>query len=160
MKVLNEKGKLFGLINIIDLGVLLIIAALIAGGLWYMGRKAPDTTVDTKDYYVTIKCPGYDIDVVNAINVGDRLYYDGGFINSEVTEVRTEPAKMDVATADGKIVVAQHPELKDIYVKVRVTDSLDDPMIYIGRLHANVGKDITLKTRHVEIPGKITKVEE
>jgi len=27
-------------------------------------------------------------------------------------------------------------------------------------LHANVGKDITLKTRHVEIPGKITKVEE
>ncbi|MDI9483018.1 MAG: DUF4330 domain-containing protein [Bacillota bacterium] len=160
MKVLDEKGKLFGLINIIDLAVLLIVVLLIAGGIWYINRDKPSDTVNMKDYIITIKCPAYGDDVLNAMNVGDKLYYAGGFIDAEIIEVRSEPAEIDVYTSDGRIVVQEHPKLMDIYVKVRVSDSLDDPMIFLGQLHATVGKDMVLKTRYVEIPAIITAVEE
>src|SRR5690606_27615959 len=109
---------------------------------------------------ITIKCPAYGDDVLNAMNVGDKLYYAGGFIDAEIIEVRSEPAEIDVYTSDGRIVVQEHPKLMDIYVKVRVSDSLDDPMIFLGQLHATVGKDMVLKTRYVEIPAIITAVEE
>ncbi|NLM27756.1 MAG: DUF4330 domain-containing protein [Clostridiaceae bacterium] len=160
MKVLDEKGKLFGLINIIDLAVILIVLLLVAGAIWYINRDKPSDTANMKDYIVTIKCPGYDDDVLNAMHIGDKLYYAGGFIDAEIIEINSEPAEIDVYTSDGRIVVQQHPKLKDIYVKVRVSDSLDDPMIFIGQLHATVGKEMVLKTRYVEIPAVITAVEE
>ncbi len=160
MKILDEKGKLFGIINIIDLGVLLLIVLLIAGGLWYKNREEPSTSAQMKDYLITVKCAGFGDDVIDAIHIGDKLYYAGGFIDADIKEVNVEPAKVDVYTADGRILVQEHPQLKDIYVTIRVSDEIDDPMVFIGLLHANVGKEMVLKTQYVEIPATITKVVE
>lgn len=163
MKIINEKGKLFGIINIIDLALLLIIAALAVGGLLYMRREGPPTELPTKDFLVTILCREYRQEVVDAIKVGDKLFYGGGFTNLEIMDVKTEPAKKDVFMPDGTIVAGQHPELKDIYVTIKIIgDPIDpnDPMVYFGTTHATVGKNVTLKTTMVEIPAIILKVEE
>lgn len=160
MKIINEKGKLFGLINIIDLGVLLLILALAVGGFLYMNRKEAPPLIEMKEYLVTLKCSGFGDDVVNAIKVGDRLYYGMGLSDIVITDVRVEPAKVDVHTSDGRIIVQDHPTLKDIYVTVKLKDSLDDPMIYINNLHVTVGKDIALKTTRVEVPAKVTLIVE
>ncbi len=52
MRIVNEKGKLFGIINIIDLAVILIIALLIVGGTKRM-KKNPGIAAETKksSYY-------------------------------------------------------------------------------------------------------------
>lgn len=160
MKIIDEKGRLFGVINIIDLAVLLLIVVLVAGGIWYVSKKEPVESGPAKDYYVTIKCSGLEEDVADYLHTGDKLYYSGNFIDAEITEVSAEPAKIDVIRDDGTIVVATHPELKDIYVTVKVKAAEDDQMIWIGQLHANVGKELVLKTRYVEIPGVIVKVTE
>jgi len=161
MKVLDEKGKLFGLINIIDLGVLLVIVAVIAGGIWYMKRDdTPVQTVDTKDYYITLKVESASKDVLDALEVGDRFYYGNSFLDVTITEINSEPAKVDTYTADGDIVVKRHPELLDIYVKVLVKSPADEPMIYIAQTHATVGKLIALKTDRVEVTSVVTKIEE
>jgi len=159
MKVLDEKGRLFGLINIIDLFVLLVVVALIAGGIWFVSRNStPDTAGPTETYYVTIKCKELDADFADYIHKGDRLYYAGGFTDVEVTDVNVEPAKIDVVRDDGTIAVTEHPEKKDIYVTVKVNSKPDDPMLWIGQLHANVGKELVLKTQYIEVPGVITRV--
>ncbi len=163
MKIINEKGKLFGIINIIDLALLLIIAALAAGALLYLRREGPVETLPTKDFYVTVKCEDYTQEVADGIKVGDKLYYGNAYTNLEITDVTVEPAKVDVFLPDGTVTVAPHPELKDIIVTVKIHDDpIDpkDPMIYFGSLHATVGKQVLLKTTTVEIPGTITKVWE
>lgn len=163
MKIINEKGKLFGIINIIDLALLLIIVALAAGALLYLRREGPVETLPTKDFYVSVKCKEYSQEIADGFKVGDRLYYGNAFTNLEITDVKVEPAKMDVFLPDGTIVVSPHPELKDITVTVLIHDDpVDpkDPMIYFGSLHATVGKQVLLKTTTVEIPGIITKVWE
>lgn len=160
MKVLNEKGKLFGLINIIDLGVLLVVLAIIAGGIWYMKRDTPTQNVETKDYYITLKCKAQGDNVVEALDIGDRFYYGNNYLDVTITDIKVEPARVDVNMPDGEIVVSQHPELKDIYVTVLVKSPADEPMIYIAQTHATVGKAIALKTDRVEITSVVTKIEE
>jgi hypothetical protein len=163
MKIIDEKGKLFGIINIIDLCMLLVVLVLAIGGVLYFSKERTKTTVETKDFYLTILCEQHREEVMDAIVVGDRLYYGNQFINAEITDVWSEPAIMDVFLPDGTIVSGQHPLLKDIYVKLRIIgDPLDpnDPMIYLGSTHATVGKLVTLKTTRVEIPAKIIKIEE
>lgn len=164
MKIINEKGKLFGIINIIDLALLLVIAALAVGALLYVRREgSPAEELQTKDFYVTILCKEQRQEVVDAIKVGDLLYFGNAFTNLEIMEVRADPAKFDVPMPDGTIVYADHPKLKDIYVTIKIIgDPIDpkDPMIYYGTTHATVGKNVTLKTTTVEIPAVIIKVEE
>lgn len=161
MKVLNEKGKLFGLINIIDLGVILVIVAIIAGGIWYMNRgEKPVETTNTKDYYITLKCSALGQNVIDAMEVGDRFFYGSSFLDVTIVDIKYEPAKIDVYTDDGNIVVKEHPTLKDIYVKIKVQSPADDSMIWIAQTHATVGKTIALKTDRVEVPSVVTKIEE
>ncbi|NLY17919.1 MAG: DUF4330 domain-containing protein [Clostridiaceae bacterium] len=159
MKILDEKGKLFGLINIIDLGVILVILAVIAGGIWYMKKDTPAQTVNTKDYYITLKVEAVSKDVLDALEVGDRFYYGNSFLDVTITEIDSEPARIDVYTADGDIIVKRHPELLDIYVKVLVKSPANEPMIYIAQTHATVGKLIALKTDRVEVPSVVIRIE-
>lgn len=164
MKIINEKGKLFGIVNIIDLALLLVIVALAVGALLFMKREGGTVeTLEKKDFYVTILCSKYRQEVVDAIKVGDLLYFGNSFTNLEIVDVKAEPAKIDVPMPDGTIAYANHPELKDIYVTIKIIgDPIDpnDPMIYYGSTHATVGKNVTLKTTSVEIPAVIIKVEE
>lgn len=160
MKILDEKGKLFGLINIIDLGVLLVILAVIAGGIWYMKKDAPDQDDNTKDYYITLKVEAVGKDVLDAMEIGDRFYYGNSFLDVTIMEINSEPAKIDTYTSDGEIIVKRHPELLDIYVKVLAKSPANEPMIYIAQTHATVGKLIALKTDRVEVPSVVTKIEE
>ena len=156
MKILDDKGRLFGIINIIDLLVLLLVLVVIAGGIWFF--KEGYHQQDPRVYYVTIKCAELDEEVADYLHIGDRLYYANGFTDVVVTEVSVEPAKIDVVRDDGTIIVATHPELKDIYVTVKVNSIPGDPMLWIGQLHATVGKELVLKTQYVEVPGVITGI--
>lgn len=163
MKIINEKGKLFGIINIIDLALLLIIVALVAGAFLFLRREGPIETLPTKDFYVDVRCENYSQEVADSFKVGDRLYYGNAYTNLEIVDVKVEPAKEDVFLPDGTIVVGRHPEKRDITVTVKIHDDPidpNDPMIYFGSLHATVGKQVLLKTTTVEIPGFIIKVYE
>ena len=127
MKIINEKGKLFGIINIIDLALLLVIAALAVGAVLYMKREgSPVAELPTKDYYVTILCRENRQEVVDAIKVGDLLYFGNAFTNLEITDIKTNP-KINVPMPDGTIVSAQHPEMKDIFVTIKIIDDPIDP---------------------------------
>ena len=161
MKVLDEKGKLFGLINIIDLLVIFVVLVLIAGGIWYVTKDDPAEVVGpTKAHFIKIKCAGVDEGVADYIDVGANLYYGKGFTEETITAVEVVPAKIDVIEDDGTIVVAEHPELKDIYVTVKIFEKPNDPMLWIGQLHATVGKELVLKTQYIELPGVITEITE
>jgi len=158
MKILDEKGKLFGIINIIDLFVLLLAVVIVAGGIWFVSRNDSEVTGPVETYQVTIKCAELDEDVAGYLHKGDRLYYGGGFTDVVITDFSVEPAKVDVVRDDGTITVTTHPEKKDIYVTVKVNSKPGDPMLWIGQLHATVGKELVLKTQYIEVPGVITSV--
>ena len=98
MKVVDEKGKLFGKLNIIDLlvVVLLIVAvALVATKL--LGKDSAGSVGTTVLTY-TVKVEGVDPQVYEGVRdyipsdgTGDQLMANGEMVDAWVVEVTSEP---------------------------------------------------------------------
>lgn len=147
MKVIDEKGRIFGKINIFDLIVLLaLLIAIGAVGYKVISDKmkgiAPTTT-----YIVTVKSLAMSPSYTEALKKDDKIYYDNfGFVNAKIVGVSEEPAMITVQTSDGKLIETQSPNLVDVTIDIEVIDSLDTPDIRVGRYAVAVGGKLTVKT--------------
>ena len=56
MKIIDEKGKLFKLINIVDLIVILAIGLVIGGVIYTLSNSGAITVAPKESYVATIKC--------------------------------------------------------------------------------------------------------
>src|SRR5690554_1165418 len=91
MKIINEKGKLFGLINIIDLAVVMILGLLVVGGAMRMKSK-PIVVSETSKAYITYEVQDIRMVSVDNIEVGDPLYhYDKGDFVGTIVEKEVKP---------------------------------------------------------------------
>ncbi|HHW21859.1 MAG TPA: DUF4330 domain-containing protein [Clostridiaceae bacterium] len=149
MKMIDEKGRVFGKINIFDLIVLLALIVAV-GGISYKvikDRIEGSGQAPTKTYIVTVKSSAMPASYSEALKKDPRIYYDNDqFVNARIVDVREEPAVITVQTDDGKLVEAVSPDLKDVYIDIEVEDKLDIPDIRIGRYAVAVGGKITVKT--------------
>ena len=55
MKIIDKKGRLFGLINIVDLLIIILLLALVAVGVKRFGNKAAVGEATTKKGVITQK---------------------------------------------------------------------------------------------------------
>lgn len=159
MKLVNEKGKLFGVINIIDLSVLLILALLIVGGAQRMKSK-PITVNEAKEGIVTFEVS--DIRMVNVENivVGDPIYhYDKGALIGTIVEANYDAYKEPVETGDGRLVEAEKPGRYVVTFKVK-TEIKDNPdSILVGGEQTRIGSQFRLKNKKVAFFGTVLGVE-
>lgn len=149
MKVIDEKGRVFGKINIFDLIVLLalLIAVFGVGYKVISDKKKALGSVSTTTYIVTVRSPAMLPSYVEALKKDNRIYYDNyGFVNAKIIDVREEPAMITVQTADGRLIETQSPNLVDVTVDIEVEDSHDTPDIRVGRYAVAVGGKFTVKT--------------
>ncbi|HHY63608.1 MAG TPA: DUF4330 domain-containing protein [Clostridiaceae bacterium] len=149
MKFIDEKGRIFGKINIFDL-IVLIALVIGIGAVGYKivkDRQAASQKPPTKTYIVTVKSSAMPDNYAEALLKDPRIFYDNDwFVNAKIVDVREEPAVITVQTADGKLVQAVSPDLKDVYIDIEVEDKQDIPDIRIGRYAVAIGGKITVKT--------------
>lgn len=115
MPLLDEKGRLFGKVNILDLIVIILIVLVVAFFL-YKYAFAPQTDF-AQDCLVTLVWGNVEPDVTNWVKVGDRATDGKGNTVLEVAEVTIRPARVPVTTADGQMVIVEHPHLKSVIIK-------------------------------------------
>lgn len=162
MKIIDEKGKLFGLINIFDLAILLVIV-LVAGTVGYkvLGGRLSGTASNgqSKYYLVTIKCEQASEKAAQALKPGDKIYRDRyGFLDAEIQNISYEDAVMYVETSDGEVVKTLHPELKDIYVDIKIGAPSNSSIIKLGDDQVNIGYEIIIKTDRVYSRGIVEDI--
>lgn len=149
MKVIDEKGRVFGKINIFDLIVLLAIVILI-GGIGYKmvnDRKESQGTITGKTYIARVKCAAMPDTFAEALSKDDRIFYDNvGFTNAKIIKTEELPAVITVQNADGQLVEAVDPSLMDVYVELEIYDNPNDADIKIGRYAVAVGGKLSIKT--------------
>lgn len=120
--LLDEKGRLFGKISIIDIGVLLLIIALM-GGVYYkffmVDKNQNAAKFDTIEYKILVEEVRQQS--VDAIEVGADIYDVktdspmGKIMSKEVL-----PATDQLTKADGTMVIAEKPERFNVLVTIRV----------------------------------------
>lgn len=120
--LLDEKGRLFGKISIIDIGVLLLIVALL-GGVYYkffmVDKDNNAAKFDTIEYKVLVKEVRQQS--VDAIEIGADIYDVktdtpmGKIISKEAL-----PATDQLTKADGTVVIAEKPGKFNVLVTIQV----------------------------------------
>lgn len=158
MKIVNEKGKLFGLINIIDLMVVLILALIVVGGASRLKTKPIIVNEDSKAL-ITFEVSDVRMATVENIIVGDPIYhYDkGGFIGN-ITDVKVEPYKEPVES-NGQWVNAEIPE-KYVATFTVDADVRDNPDVIIaGNEQTRIGVQFRVKNKRIAFFGTVMKIE-
>lgn len=160
MKIINEKGKLFGLINIIDLAFLIIIL-LLAGAIGYktLGSKIRPQNVVVKDVSFVVKLSLKPQSYVNSLKVGDKILSGTHQTDAYIEEVTVKPGEMTTTTDSGEIKYATHPSLYDIYVKIKMKASANATVLKLGVQEIRVGGKYQVKTKMADIEGTVDSIQ-
>ena len=163
MKLINEKGKLFGLINLVDLGCILIVILLAAGLGWQLlGDQVQTAVAPTTTMTTTMRVRGvypYALDdFENYDFVGEKLVMGTGFVDAVITDVAIEPYHTQNPAADGTVLPYEDPERVDIVFTVESQVPSGSAVYKIGTQEVRMGRAFILKTDIYEASAIIESV--
>ena len=124
MRLMDDKGRLFGKINIFDLLVLLLVIVGVVG----MSLRL----INTRQELGETKTAVYQIEIVegqeflkDAFQVGDALYEGDTFLGT-ITEVRVENSETLRLLPDGSTKVVKYMHLYDIEITFTTDQFIED----------------------------------
>ncbi|GKX30447.1 hypothetical protein SH1V18_29270 [Vallitalea longa] len=162
MKIINEKGKLFGLVNIIDLITILLIIALVLGALYKFKGNSINMIGSNKtkemEYVVRLN-PNYE-DFFKQINVGDKLVQDKRVLDASITDIKIQDFYESIPDENGEVSIQKHPLFKEAFITIKATVSDKDPIFKLGEQEIRVGCSNFVRTKLFEMSGFIYKVIE
>jgi hypothetical protein len=139
---------LYGRINLVDLVVILIVAAVLLGA----GYKLLKTRAAAPAALVRFEvlAPTVQPQAAEEIHPGDQLVAGNNLMPDVITSVDVRPAMLGVSTADGTRVQARDPYLKDVVVWVQGKAPVSGGTISMAGQQIRAGAAFILKTRLFE----------
>ena len=163
MKIINEKGKLFGVINVVDLLVLLAAIAVIAGvGYKLFAPQIASVAARPVPMTVTVRVRGARPvveEVQRNSQVGKQIVSGSSFTDAVITDMQIEDYVQQVTTADGSIVNALDPSKKDLVFTIETTVPEGTAAPSIGTQEVRAGRTFIVKTNDFETTGNIDMVD-
>ncbi len=164
MKLVNERGKLFGIINLVDFVLLVaIILGVLAVGYKMLNKPIQEMVSTEVPVTVTVRVRGampYLVEeMTEKIMAGDRLVSGNGFDNAEVISLEAVPYVYSDFSSDGVGVEITDPIKKDIIIKVSSVGNPDAAIFKIGTQEVRTGRGFNFKTNRFEIDTIVQSVE-
>ena len=164
MRIINDKGKLFGIINVVDLLILIAIIAVAGAIGWQLfGAQVNDAVSPQVELTAEVVIIGTAPRLVQEIErqdlVGQRLVSGNEYMNATITDVWMEDYVMQAIRDDGVIVDATDPSKKDVVVQIKTTVAKGTASPKIGSQELRAGKTFIVKTQTFECSGTIRYVE-
>ena len=134
-KIIDDKGRFFGLISFIDVIVLIavIVLALVVF-LRFSTSGSPVTASSTVNVTYTVVVPGARLSTAEQILPGDGLYTEMGQPIGTITDVTWEDAYSTEPLVDGTIVLGRVHERYDVTLTVEAQCSSGDGRYYANRV--------------------------
>jgi hypothetical protein len=158
MKFIDEKGRLWGRVSIIDI---LIILAVIGVGLSFVyKRTSPEVgrivNADTT-FYVTMVANQLREFSVNAIAEGDIIYeqYERQALG-RVVKLEVAPATEYLLKTDGTAMLAEMEDRYKVFITLECVGNINEEGFYAnGIRHVAVGREIVLVSNRVILPDSL-----
>lgn len=159
--IIDSKGKLFGIINIVDLTLIVLIVALIAGGAYRLKTLRKISDEDQKQIMVTVEFEGEKKGLADAIQEGDILYDSiRGTEFGRVIGKTIKPHREVVLHKDGKAEYLEIPGEFDVEVKIESMAVVSDADFLVGKRTIYIGSEIRLKSNIYVFTCKVSNIEE
>lgn len=176
MKLVNEKGKLFGIINIVDLLAVLLIVFVVGAVAWkvFGDRIAAETELKNKQQQIdklaanrisvtyTVRCStlrsAYYDELVDFGFPQQLAINDGPVDGAYIVDAYTEEATAVFGDSDGVSVMSSYGDRVDIVLTIKA-DVPPAAFIKIGSQEIRVGKSHIVKTQFWEVTGIIETLD-
>ncbi|MBZ4645598.1 MAG: hypothetical protein PWR27_485 [Petroclostridium sp.] len=159
---IDDKGRIFGKVSIVDIVVVLLILAAVSGTYYkfFLVRKGRSVAqFDTIQYQVQVK------DVrkasVDAIEEGAAIFDDEtGNSMGKIISKEIQPAKDYIVKTDGTYVEAEKPDRYTVIVTIE-TPGVENDYGYFanGTREIKRGSDLKLKTRLIAVETRVMDVK-
>ena len=149
MKIIDKKGRLFGLINIVDLLVIILLLALVMVGVKRFGNKAAVGEATTKKGVITAEVKDVRDVTANNIKVGDPLYdYDKGTYLGKIVTAEVEPYK-DKTEYQGKFYNAEVPDKFRVIITIDADVKETQDFYQVGTEQVRIGAEMRIKNKSI-----------
>ena len=150
MKLIDEKGRLFGKVNLIDLLVVILLVAVVAAAVWKLGGKKAVAAVSDSgkkaSFTVVFEDVQADICTFAESQIGKSLVNDSKVISAVISDVQSQAN-------------AFTPGHKDLFVTVDADVTFSGNVYKVGSQEVRVGYEYILKTSEFELTGLISTLE-
>ena len=159
-KIIDERGRLFGLISFIDVIVLAVVIVIaVAVFTKFNAKESPVTTTSTVNVTYTIKVPMIRQKTVNLIRPGDKLYNESGIYIGTITGVEAADSEFIESLVDGTFVKAKVYERYDVIMTIEAPCSHSNGRYYADRVfELNANAELWVQTKYVITSGFITSI--
>ena len=175
MKIVDKNGRLFGIINFVDLGIVVLILAIIVGGIYNLAGEfgliddlgmfetAPVTEEAQEHQEIAVTALVSEVReyTANALEAQKgKAVYDSGnnYEVGVIEEVNVKSYEEPVLVNDGELKLAEVPGKYDVYVVITgegVTSeseiTLQNEPLYIGTELVFRGQQFVVESTVVEI---------
>ncbi len=157
----NNKGKLFGKINVVDLLVVLIVIVAVAVTIFKFNFSAhSDVTSSNAKAQYTILTKQVRMFTVDQLVVGDKIFdEESGKCVGEITDVSFEPAFDYVIKTDGTPVYSQIPEKYDVKVTIETDCVVNDSGINANGKFLYYNQKNIYYTKRVQIESQMVELD-
>lgn len=161
--IIDEKGKIFGKINIIDLLAVLIIVVSVAAVCFKFGFSAHKNVGSAGDEITYVmKVKAIRDTSADALNIGDSLTEKTTKKKiGKIIDKRVEPAKEVVNKADGTLTrEVEVPGRYDVYITVKGSGTANDTGYFLdGTCQIGVFSSVVFSSRYIETTGTVTEIK-
>ncbi|MFA5524404.1 MAG: DUF4330 domain-containing protein [Tissierellales bacterium] len=147
MAIINKKGKILGLINIVDLFIVVAIIVIIVGGILKFGKLGKISEEGTQEIKLSILVEGVSEGLANAIG-NDDLLRDSvrGTDFGRVQGKAITPHKEIVIGKDGKVEFLEIPDSYDLVIDIIARGAFTDNGVLLSNYSVFIGSEIRLKS--------------
>lgn len=163
MKLVDQKGRLFGLVNIVDLCVALaVLLAVGAIGVKLFADPIKEAVAPNSEMTTVFRIRGasdfLQAELERNPLEGKQMVAGNAFLDAVVTEVSFLPYETQVTTADGTIVSSLDPVKRDVQITVVSEISKGTATPKIGNQEVRAGRTFTFKTLDFEMNAHVETV--
>ncbi len=158
---MNKNGKIKGKFNIIDLLVIILIAAVVVGIAVRYGSSVTTAVKSDEEFEYVVKVESVRMFTIDALEKKGKVTDKKSTLDlGEITDVQYEQTKYQSTTADGRIIFAEQPERYTAYVTIRTRGKeSDNSYITADSNELSVGRTTEIFSKYVHTSGTILSVE-
>lgn len=161
MKLLDDKMRLFGLVNPVDILAVLLVLAVAAIGYTLLKGESPASPGEEGTVEVVFVAQGIPAVQEDLVKVGDVAARTGGTGKmGKVAAVRFEPAVKEVTDASGTIKVVKSEMLRDVYLTVRGTGAVTDTGVNLGDERIRVNQVFEVQMPRFQVSARVISVKQ
>ena len=161
MKIIDNEGKLFGKINIVDLFIIVILLMVIAFGITRVQQPQEDIQVSRAET-IKIEFEYQDVrqETVDAIDIGDEVsdYSNNQYIG-EVVDKRVSSHYEYLATSEGEVVKAEIPDKYNVRLTIKGQADMTNNKIMMANREIRIGKDLRVQGKKVVVRGYVMDID-